>query len=73
MPSYDFRCHDCDALFEKRLSMSAYERGEERECPGCGSARVERAYTTVNVIAGSKSAGGGGGASGGACCRPGFT
>lgn len=71
MPTYDFRCQACGASFEKRLSMSAYEEGDGRECPDCGSAQVERAFTAFNVISGSKSAGGGGGA----CCRPasGFT
>lgn len=71
MPTYDFRCSDCHAPFERRLSMSAYGRGEGRTCPECGSSEVERAYTSVNVIAGSRSGGSGGG---GACCGPsGFT
>lgn len=67
MPSYDFRCHVCGAAFETRLSMSAYERGEGRTCPECGSDDVERAFTAVNVIARGK------GGNTGACCRPGFT
>lgn len=69
MPSYDFRCHGCGTTYETRLSMSAYDRGEGRECPECGSTEVERAFTAVNVIAGSRGGGGD------ACCRPssGFT
>jgi len=68
MPTYDFRCTRCDARFETRLSMSAYERGEGRICPECDSGEVERAFTAVNVI-GSRSSG-----NGGACCNPsGFT
>ena len=68
MPFYDFRCPDCDARFERRLSMSAYEGGEGRDCPECGSTKVERAFTAVNVIAGAR-----GGQ--GACCKAssGFT
>lgn len=66
MPSYDFRCTDCGHEFERRLSMSAYSEGEGRECPDCASAAVERAWTTVNVIAGNSSSG-----SSSAGCGPG--
>lgn len=45
MPSYDFTCQDCGGAYERRLSMSAYADGEGRECPECGSERVERAFT----------------------------
>jgi putative FmdB family regulatory protein len=70
MPSYDFRCRQCGSAFEIRLSMSAYERGEGRACPECGSDEVDRAFTAVNVMTGSRSSG----SSGGACCGPsGFT
>lgn len=36
--------------------MSAYSDGEGRECPSCESIDVERAWTTVNVIAGGSNA-----------------
>ena len=72
MPSYDFVCQECGASFEVRLSMSAYADGEGRVCTKCGSTKVERAYTTVNVIAGGSS-GSGGGWSGGSCGSSGFT
>ena len=71
MPSYDFVCQDCGAPFEVRLSMSAYEAGEGRSCTRCGSTKVERAFTAVNVIAGGRS---GDSYSSGGCCRgSGFT
>ena len=71
MPSYDFVCQDCGAPFEVRLSMSAYEAGEGRSCTQCGSTKVERAFTAVNVIAGGRS---GDSYSSGGCCRgSGFT
>lgn len=72
MPSYDFVCQDCDTPFEVRLSISAYSAGEGRECPRCGSPEVERAYTTVNVIAGSRGSGWDAGSAGG-CGSGGFT
>ena len=71
MPSYDFVCQDCGAPYETRLSMSAYSAGEGRECPTCGSTNVERAFTAVNVIAGSHS--GGSYAGGGSCGSSGFS
>ena len=72
MPSYDFVCQDCGTSFEVRLSMSAYGEGRGRECTHCGSIRVERAFTAVNVIAGGSSAGRAGW-SGGSCGSSGFT
>ena len=58
MPSYDFTCQECDTTYEVRLSMSAYSDGEGRTCQACGSSKVERAFTAVNVITGSGSRGG---------------
>ena len=72
MPSYDFVCKDCGAAFEVRLSMSAYSAGEGRSCPQCGSRQVDRAFTAVNVIAGSRS-GSRGLSGGGGCGTGGFT
>lgn len=72
MPSYDFQCRDCGDEFETRMSISSYEAGEGRKCPKCGSAQVERAFTTVNVIAGGRSSGSSSGY-GGSCGSGGFT
>jgi hypothetical protein len=52
--------------------MSAYGEGKGRECTQCGSTKVERAFTAVNVIAGGSSSGGSGW-SGGSCGSSGFT
>ena len=71
MPSYDFICRHCGERFETRMSMSAYDSGEGRACPHCGSEQVERAFTAVNVIAGGRA--GSGGSSGGYCGGSGFT
>jgi putative FmdB family regulatory protein len=72
MPNYDFVCTGCDTPFEVRLSMSAYEAGEGRVCTRCGSTKVERAFTAVNVIAGGR--GGSESYASGGCCRgSGFT
>lgn len=72
MPSYDFVCQDCGASFEVRLSISAYSAGEGRVCTKCGSTRVERAFTAVNIIAGSAMSSSSGW-SGGSCGSSGFS
>jgi putative FmdB family regulatory protein len=74
MPSYDFICQECGSAFERRLSMSAYDSGEGRECPDCGSTDAERSFTAVNVIAGGGgSSFGSSQPSGGSCGPSGFT
>ena len=73
MPNYDFACQECGATFEVRLSMSAYSSGEGRVCTECGSTKVERTFTAVNVIAGGSSSGGGSWSGGGGCGPSGFT
>ena len=57
MPSYEFTCRACDALYEVRLSMSAYSAGEGKQCPACGSQNVERRITGCGVMTGSRSGG----------------
>ncbi len=63
MPAYDYVCEDCGAHFEVRMSMSAYSSGTKPPCEQCGSTRVERAFTAVNVLTGGR-----GGYSGGSSC-----
>ena len=69
MPAYDYVCEDCGAHFEVRMSMSAYSSGTKPPCEQCGSEKVTRAFTTVNVLTGGRS--GGGGYSGGSSCGSG--
>ncbi|UCC25031.1 MAG: zinc ribbon domain-containing protein [Gemmatimonadales bacterium] len=74
MPRYDFVCQDCGTAFEARLSMSAYDAGEGRQCPSCGSERAERSFSVVNVIAGGgKGLGSSAAPTGGSCGFGGFT
>ena len=58
MPRYDYRCQACDALFELRMSMSEYAEGNKTVCPECGSSEVERTFTSVGVLTGSRAGGG---------------
>lgn len=73
MPRYEYTCQYCNLPFEVRMSMSEYSEGNKPDCPQCGSSDVERAFTSVSVLTGSR-AGSGGSPSGAASCgHGGFT
>jgi putative FmdB family regulatory protein len=69
MPRYDYVCRDCGQRFTIRLSMAAYAEGGHPPCSDCGSTNVERAFSALNVLTGSRA---GHGASGGGCGPTGF-
>jgi len=52
MPLYEFTCLDCNRTFEQICSMKDCEDKNIR-CPECGSAKVRKLLSTVN-LAGSK-------------------
>lgn len=43
MPTFDFRCHDCQETFERWLGMNDKA---DLTCPACGSADVEKIFTS---------------------------
>jgi putative FmdB family regulatory protein len=63
VPAYDHVCEDCGAQFEVRMSIAAYSEGAKPPCERCGSTRVARAFTAVNVLTSGR-----GGSSSGASC-----
>jgi len=70
VPAYDYVCEECGAHFEVRMSMSAYSSGARPPCEQCGSTKVARAFTAVNVLT---SGHGGSGSSGASCGSGGFS
>jgi len=66
MPIYEYRCSECELVFEVlKRSTTAEERAEQ--CPGCGGEETEKLFSSfagmVPVAAGGggcPSAGGGG-------------
>ena len=42
MPIYEFRCQDCNKLFESILSSSSPEAIAEVSCTECGSKKVKK-------------------------------
>jgi len=42
---YDFKCQNCDIIFEKEMSIKEYEENKDKiTCPKCGS-KTKRLYT----------------------------
>ena len=50
MPTYDYACEECGHPFEVYVSITEYSRGYKAHCPGCGSERVTREFTSVQVL-----------------------
>jgi putative FmdB family regulatory protein len=40
MPTYDYRCLDCDHVFDKLVKMSEMNNGQE--CPECSSTNSQK-------------------------------
>jgi hypothetical protein len=55
------------------MSMAAYAEGAKPRCDACGSPRVERAFTAVSVLTGSRGSTSPAGAACGGGTRSGFS
>ena len=70
MPIYEYKCRECDLVFEL-LKRSRMDEDSPVRCPGCGGEETEKLVSSfagmVPVAAGGgcPSAGGGGGCAGG--------
>lgn len=47
MPTYEYRCPECDCRFERTRPVS--EASQDAECPSCG-ADARRAFSPVGVV-----------------------
>ncbi len=45
MPTYRYRCLDCEDEFEQTEHIEDHG-GARPECPGCGSKRVEQVFSS---------------------------
>lgn len=48
MPTYDYRCHQCETVFEAKHGF----HDSPPPCPHCGSANIAKHITTAPAIAG---------------------
>jgi putative FmdB family regulatory protein len=65
MPAYDFVCEDCRNEFEIWGTVEEYSKGLVKNCPFCGSEKIEQKLNGVGVMRGTR-----GGSSGPSCCGP---
>ena len=50
MPTYEYRCQDCDHVFEVFATFKQKAAGLQPECPQCHSSRVRQAFGSVMLI-----------------------
>lgn len=54
MPVYDFRCEECDAVFEVRASIKEKGAGLNPICLECHSPKVQQLISAGLLIRGSR-------------------
>lgn len=54
VPTYDYRCQECNHEFRVIESISTHEAAKPR-CSECESSKVERVFTAINVKTSKKS------------------
>jgi putative FmdB family regulatory protein len=54
MPTYQYRCHECEQTFERTETISEHE-GSKPQCPKCRSKKVSAVPSRVYVVTSKKS------------------
>ena len=57
MPTYEFSCVKCGKVFEETWALAEYDKRikEKHKCPKCGSTRVVKRMSIVEVKTSKKS------------------
>ena len=57
MPTYEFHCEKCNKNFEQIWSLTEYDKRikAKNKCPKCGSTRVIKTISVVEVKTSKKS------------------
>jgi len=72
MPMYDYRCKNCDEVFEE-LVISSIAPDEEIKCPKCGQNKSERLLSAPMISTGGSSKGTSTSSRSSGCGRSGFS
>lgn len=72
MPMYDYRCKNCDEVFEE-LILSSTTPDEEIKCPKCGQNKSERLLSAPMISTGGSSSNGISTSSSSGCGSSGFS
>jgi len=67
MPTYEYRCTDCDNDFALQATVAEYEDGLDATCPECGSQQTTRRLGSVLISVGNDATE----PRQGGCCSPG--
>lgn len=54
MPSYDYRCTECNRKFSLTMTVTEYEK-KKVKCPKCGSKKVEQRLASFYAVTSKKS------------------
>jgi putative FmdB family regulatory protein len=54
MPSYEFKCENCNKRFTLTLSISEYEK-KKMECPKCNSRKIKQQISSFQTVTSKKS------------------
>ena len=69
MPSYNYKCLDCQADFTIEATVEAKKnKAAEFTCSACGSTNIEQDFKLEDLIMESKDSGGSCKPGGGCCC-----
>ena len=49
MPTYEYRCSDCDHEFEKQLKMAENKLPESQPCPACSQPKIKQFVSQMNL------------------------
>ncbi|MBM4168613.1 MAG: zinc ribbon domain-containing protein [Ignavibacteria bacterium] len=55
MPTYEYRCHQCDHRFTETLTIDEHEKNPTPPCPKCKSSEVKQVFSAVSVVTSKKS------------------
>lgn len=50
MPIYEFKCPDCQTVFERVYSLADYAKKPQHGCPECRGFRAKRYFSKGNAI-----------------------
>lgn len=50
MPLYDYRCQECNRVFEVKLTLKEKEQGVTPSCPECMSSQVVQEFAPVGYV-----------------------
>lgn len=52
MPTYDYACKDCEAVYDVKATVAEYDAGLNVHCPECGSDEAKRLLSGVSFTTG---------------------